>query len=120
MANKNVESPVQLLVAICEMGEANQVIKVLEEKGNFFHFVSLSCGTTGQENESWFAFGIHEREVVFSLVLQSDAEWLVQTIASQMEMENAKRGMVFTTNLSGIEKEFYQAMGKGGKDGNKK
>lgn len=104
---KNKKSPLQLLVAICEVGKAKLVEQLLAENDEGMHFVLLGWGTSDSPAASLFGFGVLEREVVLAVVKNNNAPSLVQDIVDLLQLENGlNHGVVFTTDLSAAEQEF--------------
>lgn len=113
MENKE-NSPLQLLIAICEEGETKKVTAILDKYKEYNYFISLGYGTDNSVEESLFGFDTINREIVLSVVNESLSETIIESIDKETNMSSKEnRGIVFTVNLSGIEKEFYHFVLKG-------
>ena len=99
---ENVVRPLKLFVSIVPYGQADGIIKLLEQTGVTFNFVTSGEGT-GKNFLPVFLLGTDDKkQIVFSLVREDESNTVCEVLRARFSTSKTASGLALSIKLTSV------------------
>ncbi|MCK9493031.1 MAG: hypothetical protein M0Q00_01540 [Acholeplasmataceae bacterium] len=108
----------KLLITVIERGKGERVMEIMGEYKVDFSVNFLGSGTALPSMMEYFSLTDRSKDVVFSLVADSDTPLILEQLEKEFAITKNNTGSVLTINLNAINRIAYEhLLEKGTKNG---
>ncbi len=100
----------KLLITIIQRGKGEEVSNLISKYKVDYNVVFLGQGTATSSMLDYFSLANTDKDVVFSLVDESDEETILKQLDADFNFTKTHLGMAFTIDLTSMNRLAYQKL----------